>query len=201
VVIATQKILTISEVAELLKVHPITVSRLIKPRKLPAFRIGSVLRFDSEQLEDWLRITQRNLPRKYHRRKPKAPSSAKYVAYRRAETFRPERSLETVAINRRLLVRSFVDAQQTGRKHIVCERCREARKPVAALLLFASVDGAKRPWEKPARPFCRACFAELRKLSSNGLTADANGRTALEAASEKDRAERGRASARKSARR
>jgi excisionase family DNA binding protein len=73
---ATRKILTISEVAELLKVHPITVYRLIKQRKLPAFRIGRVLRFDADQLEDWLRVTQRNVADKDGRRKHRAPSSA-----------------------------------------------------------------------------------------------------------------------------
>jgi len=55
---AMQKILTISEVAELLKVHPITVYRLIKQGKLPYFRIGRVLRFDADQLEDWLLVKQ-----------------------------------------------------------------------------------------------------------------------------------------------
>jgi excisionase family DNA binding protein len=192
---AAHKILTLSEVAELLKVHPITVYRLIKRGKLPVFHIGRVLRFDANQLEDWLRITQRDIALKDHRRKPKPPSSAEYVAYRRGETFNPERSLETLAINRPLLLRPFVDAKQTGRKHIVCERCGEARKPIAALLLFASVNGTKRPWKKPAMPFCRTCFAELGKLASNGLTADANGRRALDAASERYRTEHGRASA------
>ena len=186
---ATRKILTISEVAELLKVHPITVYRLIKQRKLPAFRIGRVLRFDADQLEEWLRVTQRYVAGKDGRRKHKAPSSAQYVAYRRGKTFGPGRSLETLAIHRPLLVRSFVDAKQTDRKHIVCERCREARKPIAALLLFASLDRAKGHWKKPALPLCRTCFAELRKLSSNGRTAAANGRTALEDASKTHRKE------------
>ena len=66
---ATQKIMTISEVAELLKVHPITVYRLIKQGKLPYFRIGRILRFDADQLEDWLRVTQRNVLSKNGRRK------------------------------------------------------------------------------------------------------------------------------------
>jgi len=182
---ATQKIMTISEVAELLKVHPITVYRLIKQGKLPYFRIGRILRFDADQLEDWLRITQRNVPSKNGRRKRKVPSSAEYVAYRRGETFGPERSLETLAISRPLLVRSFIDANETDRKKIVCERCREARKPIAALLLFASLDGAKPQRKKAAMPFCRTCFAALKKL----CTPEASGRTALEVASKVDRRE------------
>jgi excisionase family DNA binding protein len=188
----TQKILTLSEVAEILKVHPITVYRMIKRGQLPAFHIGRVLRFDADRLEDWIRTTQRDIAVKEPRRKHKVPPSAEYVAYRRGETFNPERSLETLAINRPRLVRSFVDAQQTGREHIVCARCHVAREPIAALLLFASVNGAP-PWKKPAMPFCRTCFAELGKLASNGLMADASGPAALEAASERYRMEHGRA--------
>ena len=186
---ATQKIMTISEVAELLKVHPITVYRLIKQGKLPYFRIGRILRFDADQLEDWLRITQRNVPSKNGRRKRKIPSSAEYVAYRRGEKFNPERSLETLAISRPLLVRPFVDAKETGHQHIVCERCGEAHKPIAALLFFASGDSAKPHRKKAAMPFCRSCFAALKKLSNP----EASGRTALEAASIVDRREAGRA--------
>ena len=74
--------------------------------------------------------------------------------------FDPERSLETLAISRPLLVRSFLEAKETGRKHIVCERCREARKPIAALLLFASADSQATPEEScdAVLPnlFCRA---------------------------------------------
>ncbi len=184
---ATQKIMTISEVAELLKVHPITVYRLIKQGKLPYFRIGRILRFDADQLEDWLRITQRNVVSKNGRRKLKIPSSAEYVAYRRGEKFNPERSLETLAISRPLLVRPFVDAKETGHQHFVCKRCGEAGKPIAALLFFASGDSANR--KKAAMPFCRSCFAALKKLSNP----EASGRTALEAASIVDRREAGRA--------
>jgi excisionase family DNA binding protein len=179
---APQKILTISEVAQLLKVHPITVYRLIKQGKLPYFRIGRVLRFDADQLEDWVRLKHRNVEVKNGRRKNKAASSAEYVAYRRGEFFRPENLLETLAISRPQLVRPFVDAKETGHKQLVCERCREARKPIAGLLLFAS-EQAKRPWKKAAMPFCRTCFAALKKLARP----EASGRTALAAASKTDR--------------
>ncbi len=122
---ATQKIMTISEVAELLKVHPITVYRLIKQGKLPYFRIGRILRFDADQLEDWLRITQRNVVSKNGRRKRKIPSSAEYVAYRRGEKFNPERSLETLAISRPLLVRSFIDVRRlTGSRSFASDAAR-----------------------------------------------------------------------------
>jgi len=189
---AMQKILTISEVAELLKVHPITVYRLIKQGKLPYFRIGRVLRFDADQLEDWLLVKQQKAEARNGRRKLKvaspAASSAEYVAYRRGELFRPENLLETFAISRPLLVRPFVEAKGTSRKQLVCARCGEADKPIAALLLFAS-EQAKRRWKKAAMPFCRTCFTQLKRLAAP----DASGRTALATASKTDRKQTRRA--------
>ena len=185
---ATQKILTISEVAQLLQVHPITVYRLIKQGKLPYFRIGRVLRFDAGQLEDWLLVKQRKIEARNDRRKQSAASSAEYVAYRRGGLFRPENLLETLAISRPLLVRPFVDAKEISRKHLVCARCHEADKPIAALLLFAS-EQAKRPWKKAAMPFCRTCFAQLKKLAAP----EESGRLALASASKTDRRQARRA--------
>ncbi len=188
---ATRKILTLSEVAELLKLHPITVYRMIKQGKLPYFRIGRVLRFDADQLEDWVRVTNRKVHDGRGRRKSKAPASAEYVAYGRGETFPPERMIETLAISRPVLVRSFVEAKQAGRKPIVCERCHAAGKSVVALLLFASVERAKRSWKKTVMPFCRTCFASLKRLAARGPAAEAGGRAALEAASKTDRKQTG----------
>lgn len=181
-VTATRKILTIAEVAELLKVHPITVYRMIKQGRLPSFRIGRVLRFDSVQLEDWLRAKE--LKAASRRGKRKGAASAEYLAYGRDEIFAPEKLLETLAISRPRLVQSFVYAKRTARKHLVCERCREGRKPIGALLLFPSRQ-AKRPWKKTVIPFCRTCFAALKKLAAP----EKSGRTALEAASKTDRRE------------
>jgi excisionase family DNA binding protein len=48
---AIGKILTITEVAERLGMHPVTVYRLVKEARLPVFRIGKMLRFDADQLE------------------------------------------------------------------------------------------------------------------------------------------------------
>ena len=90
---ATQKILTLTEVAELLQVHPITVYRLIKAGKLPAFRIGRVLRFDADQLENWLLLKQQKAEARNGRHKAKSASSAEYLAYPRGELFRPENLL------------------------------------------------------------------------------------------------------------
>jgi excisionase family DNA binding protein len=181
---ATQKILTISEVAALLKVHPITVYRMIKQGRLPAFRIGRVLRFDADRLEDWLRVSERAAAGTSNGRKRKGRSSAEYLAYATGETFAPENLLETLAISRPALVRPFVDAKRTRRRPMVCERCHEARKPVTALLLFAS-EQANRRWKKTAMPFCRTCFAGLKKLAAP----EKAGRSALEAASKTDRHE------------
>jgi excisionase family DNA binding protein len=185
----TKKILTIAEVAGLLQVHPITVYRLIKQRKLPAFRIGRVLRFDAGQVEDWLRATQRKVVAKNDGRRREAHSSAEYVAYRDGETFPAMRSRETLAINRPFLVRSFVTAREIGRKHLLCERCRGTRRPIAALLLFGAPAGVRPARHKSPLALCGICFGELRKIRSNGLVTDANGLRALAAASKTDRRE------------
>jgi excisionase family DNA binding protein len=186
---AIQKILTIAEVADLLQVHPITVYRLIKQRKLPAFRIGRVLRFDADQLEDWIGANRRKVVAKDDGRRREARSSAEYVAYRRGETFPPQRSLETLAINRPVLVRSFVAAREIGRKHLLCERCRGPGKPITALLLFGASKRMQPACEKLPMPLCRSCFGELRKICSKGSLADASGRRALAAASKTARRE------------
>lgn len=56
---AERRVLTVSEVATRLRVHPITVYRLIKSSRLPAFRIGRVWRFDSDEFEEWMRTAKR----------------------------------------------------------------------------------------------------------------------------------------------
>jgi excisionase family DNA binding protein len=47
------KILTLNEVAEFLRVHPSTVYRLIRDRRIPAFRVGSDWRFTLEAIDRW----------------------------------------------------------------------------------------------------------------------------------------------------
>jgi excisionase family DNA binding protein len=179
---ATQKILTLTEVSELLQVHPITVYRLIKQGKLPYFRIGRVLRFDADQLENWLQAKQQKAEARNDRRKDKGASSAEYLAYPRGGLFRPENLLETLIISRPSLVQPYIDAKSSPRKPLVCARCHDVRKPLAALLLFAS-EQAKRHWKKAAMPFCRTCFGQLKKLAA----ADLSGESALASASKTDR--------------
>ncbi len=46
--------LTVEECAELLKVHPSTIYRLLGRREIPAFQIGSDWRFDKREIAKWL---------------------------------------------------------------------------------------------------------------------------------------------------
>ena len=48
------EILTLSEVAAWLKVHPISIYRLLRKRAIPAFKVGSDWRFVARDLDLWL---------------------------------------------------------------------------------------------------------------------------------------------------
>ena len=47
------KYITVDELSEYLRVHKTTIYRMLKQRKLPAFRIGSDWRFSLETIEQW----------------------------------------------------------------------------------------------------------------------------------------------------
>lgn len=47
-------VLTISEVAEVLRLHPTTVYRLVKRGELPGFKIGGNWRINRASLDLWL---------------------------------------------------------------------------------------------------------------------------------------------------
>src|SRR6202030_1085370 len=49
-----KKILTVSELAEHLSVHRITIYRLLKGGTLPGFKIGRVWRFDLDDIAKWM---------------------------------------------------------------------------------------------------------------------------------------------------
>jgi excisionase family DNA binding protein len=49
------EILTVTMLAHYLRCHPSTVYRLLKNKKIPAFRIGSDWRFQKSVIENWLR--------------------------------------------------------------------------------------------------------------------------------------------------
>jgi len=53
------KVLTVSEVAEYLHVHPSTIYRLLRKREIPAFRVGSDWRFNRESIDDWRTARER----------------------------------------------------------------------------------------------------------------------------------------------
>jgi len=48
------RVLTITEVAEVLRLHPTTIYRLVKRGDLPAFKIGGSWRVSSASLDQWL---------------------------------------------------------------------------------------------------------------------------------------------------
>ena len=52
--IMADKILTAQEVADLLAVNKSTIYRLARANQIPHFNVGSVVRFSSEQIENWM---------------------------------------------------------------------------------------------------------------------------------------------------
>ena len=48
------RVLTVQEVSRYLRVHPSTIYRMLKKNQLPAFRVGSDWRFNSESIDRWL---------------------------------------------------------------------------------------------------------------------------------------------------
>ncbi len=53
-------VMTVSEVAEYLRVNPQTVYRKAKAGELPAVRIGRAIRFRRTELEAWLKTLSSN---------------------------------------------------------------------------------------------------------------------------------------------
>jgi excisionase family DNA binding protein len=49
-----KRVLTIGEVAEMLRVHPTTIYRLVKRGELPGFKVGGNWRINSDALDAWL---------------------------------------------------------------------------------------------------------------------------------------------------
>ena len=50
-----EEVLTVLEVAKLLKVHHDTIYRMLKRGELPAFKVRSDWRFSLVQIEEWMR--------------------------------------------------------------------------------------------------------------------------------------------------
>ena len=54
---ATKKassLMTVDEVAQYLKMHPLTIRRLAREKKIPAFKLGRQWRVKRELLDEWL---------------------------------------------------------------------------------------------------------------------------------------------------
>jgi excisionase family DNA binding protein len=49
----SDEILTLQETAELLRVHPSTIYRLLKARKIPSFKVGRDWKFSRNSLDAW----------------------------------------------------------------------------------------------------------------------------------------------------
>ncbi len=56
------EVMTVSEVAEYLRVNPQTVYRKAKVGELPAVRIGRSIRFRRSELEAWLKSAHAQTP-------------------------------------------------------------------------------------------------------------------------------------------
>jgi excisionase family DNA binding protein len=50
-------VMTLREVAALLRIHPASMYQLLRDRRIPAFKIGSDWRFNREQIDKW-RLSQ-----------------------------------------------------------------------------------------------------------------------------------------------
>jgi excisionase family DNA binding protein len=49
-----RRIMTAAEVAEYLRIHLATLYRLVRKRQIPAFKIGTEIRFDRDVIEKWM---------------------------------------------------------------------------------------------------------------------------------------------------
>jgi excisionase family DNA binding protein len=59
----SDQILTVSSLARYLHCHPATVYRLLKERKIPAFKVGSDWRFSRSAIDEWItRLHRVDLP-------------------------------------------------------------------------------------------------------------------------------------------
>ena len=56
------EVLTLEEVADFLHVHPSTVYRLLKNRRIPASKVGSDWRFNQESIEQWVKKLEAEQP-------------------------------------------------------------------------------------------------------------------------------------------
>ena len=55
------KVLTVDELAQYLRVHRSTIYRLLRKNQLPAFKIGSDWRFNLDSVDKWIYEAQRKM--------------------------------------------------------------------------------------------------------------------------------------------
>ena len=48
-----REFLTVKEVGDLLRVHPSTIYKLVRPGSIPSFRVGTEWRFREDVIERW----------------------------------------------------------------------------------------------------------------------------------------------------
>jgi excisionase family DNA binding protein len=56
------EVLTVEEVADFLQVHSSTIYRLLKNRRIPAFKVGSDWRFNQNSIEQWVKKLEAEQP-------------------------------------------------------------------------------------------------------------------------------------------
>jgi excisionase family DNA binding protein len=72
-----QRVLTVKELADFLRVHPSTVYRLLQRDQLPAFRVGSDWRFNLEAINRWrMEQAQSHVGDTRKKRRPEAAPTA-----------------------------------------------------------------------------------------------------------------------------
>ena len=49
-----KKLLSLKEVAEYMKVHEVTVRRWVKENRIKSLRVGKLIRFREQDVEDWM---------------------------------------------------------------------------------------------------------------------------------------------------
>jgi len=57
------RLLTLSEVATILKISKRTLHRMIQHRQIPAFKVGGQWRILESRFQEWMRVEEQSAPR------------------------------------------------------------------------------------------------------------------------------------------
>jgi excisionase family DNA binding protein len=82
-----KRILTVSELADHLSVHRITIYRLLKTGSIPGFKIGRVWRFELDQIANWM--TTGMVPMEISAAAGTSPTAKTPTSEQGPETMRP----------------------------------------------------------------------------------------------------------------